>query len=207
MVTRLLPPALPAFPMIMAALLLAGCATPYASPVEVTRFSAPAAPAAPRLGTGPIVVRAAPGEAGGTLEFSAYERAVAAELAQLGYTLSTGGPAPQVAEVRVSRVQLAPGDRRGPVNVGVGGSTGSYGSGLGVGIGLDLTPPPKPVIQTELGVIIRDNATGQPLWEGRANFGASTDSPLADRQAAAARLATALFGGFPGASGQTITVK
>lgn len=197
MVTRFIPAA-------FAAALLAGCATPYASPVEVTRFSAPTAA---QLGSGTIAVRAAPGEAGGTLEFSAYEQAVAKELARLGYTLAQAGPAAQVAEVRVGRVQLAPGDRRGPVSVGVGGSTGSYGSGVGLGIGLDLTPPPKPVIQTELGVTIRDNATGQSLWEGRADFGASTDSPLADRQAAAARLAEALFGGFPGASGQTITVK
>lgn len=197
MVTRFLP-------LAVAAALLAGCATPYASPVEVTRFSAPAAA---RLGSGTIAVRAAPGEAGGTLEFSAYEQAVATELTRLGYTLAQSGPAAQAAEVRVGRVQLAPDGQRSPVNVGIGGSTGSYGSGVGLGIGLDLTPPPKPVIQTELGVIIRDNASGQVLWEGRANFGASTDSPLADRQAAAARLAAALFGGFPGASGQTITVK
>lgn len=195
-------------PAAFAASLLAGCATPYASPVEVTRFSAPAAPqAATRVGSGTIAVRAAPGAPGGTLEFSVYEQAVAEQLARVGYQVQPGGPAAQVAEVRVGRVQLAPGERRGPVSVGVGGSTGSYGSGVGLGVGLDLSPPPKPVIQTELGVIIRDNATGQALWEGRAEFGASTDSPLADRQAAAARLAGALFGGFPGASGQTITVK
>jgi len=187
-----------------AALLLAGCASPYTSPVEVTRFTGQA-PA--RLGMGTLAVRAAPGMPAPSLEGAMYEQAVASELGRAGYQISTGGPAAQVAEVRIERQQRAPGERRGPVSVGVGGSTGSYGSGLGVGIGLDLTPPPKPVIDSTLAVTIRDNGTGQVLWEGRALFAASTDSPYAEQKAAATRLAAALFGGFPGASGQTITVK
>lgn len=181
---------------------LAGCATPYASPVEVTRFTAEA-PA--RLGSGTIAVRAAPGSPGGTLEFAAWEEAVASQLARLGYTVQA--QAAQVAEVRVLRAERSSEQPRGPVSVGVGGSTGSYGSGLGLGLGFDLSGPPKPVIDTELGVIIRDSATGAPLWEGRAGFGATTDHKLADRQAAAARLAGALFAGFPGQSGETIEVR
>lgn len=186
------------------ALPLAACATPYASPVEVTRFigNAPA-----RLGTGTISVRPAAGAAGDTLEFAPYQQAVAAELAKLGYRVLPEGVAAQVAEVRVGRDQTAPTRQRGPVSVGVGGSTGSYGSGVGLGVGIDLSGPKKPVIDTELGVIIRDNETGQSLWEGRATFGASSDSEYAQRQAAATRLATALFSGFPGESGETIKVK
>jgi hypothetical protein len=186
------------------ALALASCATPYASPVEVTRFTAQS-PAT--LGSGTISVRPAPGAPGGTLEFAAWEQAVAAQLQRLGYRLVQSGPASQVAEVRVMREERAAEGRRGPISVGVGGSTGSYGSGLGLGLGFDLSGGPKPVIDTELGVIIRDNATGQPLWEGRATFGATTDSKLAQRQAAADRLAAALFDGFPGRSGETIEVR
>lgn len=189
---------------VAVAAMLAGCTRTYVSPVSVTRFvgEQPA-----RLGQGTIAVRPAPGEPGGTLEFSAYEQAVAAELAQVGYQVVAGEGASQVAEVRVSRTIDQPIGGRGPVNVGVGGSTGSYGSGVGVGVGLDLSGPPPEVASTQMGVIIRDNATGNALWEGRAQFSASTNSEYADRLAAAAKMADALFAGFPGESGETIEVE
>src|SRR5687768_16259361 len=78
----------------------AGCTTPaYVSPVEVTRFTG----AAPQLlGTGPIAVRAAPGEQPEGWEYAAFQTAVAEELTELGYTV-TGGDADQVAEIRVER--------------------------------------------------------------------------------------------------------
>ena len=189
---------------LAAALLLAGCTQTYVSPVSVTRFvgEQPA-----RLGQGAIDVRAAPGEPAGTLEFSLYEQAVAAELGQLGYRVVEGEGAAQVAEVRVSQVTEQPARSRGPVNVGVGGSTGSYGSGVGVGVGLDLSGRPQDVTSTQMGVIIRDSATGQALWEGRAQFSASVNSEFGDRSAAAAKMADALFSGFPGESGETIEVR
>ena len=188
---------------LAAALALAGCTQTVVTPVSVTRFigEQPA-----RLGAGTIAVRAAPGEPTGTLEFAAWEQAVAFELAELGYQVVTG-PASQVAEVRVERFTDAPGGRRSPVGVGVGGSTGSYGSGVGVGIGLDLSGPPPEVTGNQLGVVIRDNAGGQALWEGRAEFSASSNSDYASAQAAARKMADALFAGFPGESGATIEVK
>jgi hypothetical protein len=200
--------------LLAAVLPVAACTTTYVSPVEVTRFvgDSPA-----RLGSGTIAVRAAPGEAGGSLEFAVYEQAVAAELARLGYRVVPadaaqsqvpGTSAAQVAELRVSRMVEPPDAERSPVNVGVGGSTGSYGSGVGVGVGIDLGGArPRDVIDTGIGLIIRDNATGAALWEGRARFSASVNSDFADRQAAAARLARALFSGFPGESGETIEVR
>ena len=187
----------------LAAAALAGCTQTVVSPVSVTRFVG-AQPA--QLGQGTIAVRAAPGEPAGTLEFAQWEQAVAFELAELGYQV-VAGPASQVAEVRIERFTAAPGARRGPVNVGVGGSTGSYGSGVGVGIGLDLSGPPPEVTGNQLGVVIRDNGTAQTLWEGRAEFSASTNSDYASAQAAARKMADALFAGFPGHSGETIEVK
>jgi len=187
-----------------AALLLAGCTQTFVSPVSVTRFvgEAPA-----RLGQGTIMVRAAPGTPGDTLEFAAWRQAVATELARVGYQVAEGEGAAQVAEVRIARAVGEQARSRGPVSVGVGGSTGSYGSGLGVGIGLDLSGPRPSVAETQLGVIIRDTATGQALWEGRAEFSASANSKYADRSAAAAKMAGALFAGFPGESGETIEVR
>ena len=189
----------------LAVLALAGCTQTVVSPVSVTRF---VGAQTAQLGQGTIAVRAAPGEPSGTLEFSQWEHAVAVELGELGYTLVPGnGAASQVAEVRIERFTDEPGARRGPVNVGVGGSTGSYGSGVGVGVGLDLSGPPPAVTGNQLGVTIRDNATGQALWEGRAEFSASTNSDYASAQAAARKMADALFAGFPGQSGETIEVR
>src|SRR5688500_12384949 len=109
--------------------LVAGCTTPaYVSPVEVTRFTA-AAPG--QLGRGPIAVRAARGQVPNSWDFAAFQQAVAGELQELGYTVSDS--ARQVAEIRIDRAVAREGGRGSPVSVGVGGSTGSYGSGVGVG--------------------------------------------------------------------------
>ena len=188
--------------------LLAGCATPaYVSPVEVTRFTGDS-PAS--LASGPIAVVAAPGTPVDSWEYSAFERAVADELTELGYIV-TGDMAQQVAEIRVQRaVALAEG-RRSPVNVGVGGGTGSYGSGVGVGVGINLGNlgggRPAERIDTELRVVIKPSGGINALWEGRARFTATANSDYADQRAAAGKLARALFDGFPGRSGETIEVR
>lgn len=192
-------------PLILALWLPACAASSYVSPVEVTRF---VGEQPGQLGRGTIAVRAASGGVDDSLEFSAYERAVAAELTELGYNVVPVGEATQVAELRFVRAAGPQGaSRRSPVNVGVGGSTGSFGSGLGVGLGIDLSGPPQQMIDTEIGVTIRDNGSGAALWEGRAGFSASANSAFAERPAAAARLADALFDGFPGQSGETIEIR
>ena len=112
-----------------------------------------------------------------------------------------------MAELRFARGTYQPERAGSPVSVGVGGSTGSYGSGLGVGIGINLSPKPAAQVETTLGVIIKDRASGQALWEGRASFAVRASSPLADTTLGAGKMAEALFKGFPGASGETIRVQ
>lgn len=185
--------------------LLAGCTTPaFVSPVEVTRFIG-AAPG--QLGRGPIAVRAAPDGQTDTWEFAAFQAAVAAELQELGYSVTDN--AAQVAEIRVQRlVARNDGGRRSPVSVGAGSSTGSFGSGVGVGIGINLGGSrPAEQIDTQLQVMIRPGTGGDALWEGRARFTATANSDYADQRAAAGKLADALFDGFPGRSGETIEVR
>lgn len=188
----------------LAALAVSGCVTPV-GPVEVTRFHTPDISA---LGKGAIAVEPAPGTDGKSLEWQSYQAAVQRQLALLGYAEAPAGQGAQVAELRLSRGTYQP-ERSGggPVSVGVGGSTGSYGSGLGVGIGLNLSPRPAQQVQTELGVIIKDRASAQALWEGRASFAVSVKSTLADTALGAPKMAEALFKGFPGNSGETIEVK
>ncbi len=199
---------------LAAALLLAGCTHTYVSPVSVTRFVG-AEPT--RLGQGRIEVRPAPGEAIDSIDYDAFANAVAAQLERLGYRVVPGATssseeisgrvsAPQVAEIRVIRTAERPEKRHRPVSVGVGGETGSYGSGVGLGVGIDLSGPPPKVTSTQMSVFIRDTATRQSLWEGRAEFSASNHTPYESEKAAAQAMASALFAGFPGESGRTVEV-
>lgn len=192
----------------LAALMLAtalGACTTGPGPVEVTRFVAPERTG--ELGEGTVFV--ATTDDADSLALSPYKRAVAAELASLGYRETARGQASQIADVRIERYIVENGQRRGPVSVGVGGSTGSYGSGVGVGVGLNLNSllGSRERIGTELSVAIRDAASGAVLWEGRADFDVGDKSSLAQADASARTLAAALFENFPGVSGETVTVK
>jgi hypothetical protein len=190
--------------LVTAAAMLTACQTPV-GPVEVTRFHDAAALA--RLGQATITVIAAPGFSDDqSLELASYQSAVTRELQRIGYRDAPAGTAQQVAEVRVERFTVRP-DRRSPVSVGAGGSTGSYGGGVGVGIGLDLSGGPKEQVTTQLSVMIRDAATRATVWEGRANFTVAASAPLAQTQLGAAKIAEALFRGFPGNNGETIEVE
>ncbi|MCB5425731.1 DUF4136 domain-containing protein [Altererythrobacter sp. CC-YST694] len=181
---------------------LAGCMTPV-GPVEVTRFHQGAA----QLGRGTIAVEAAPGLDAKSLELATYNQAVARELTRLGYQIVPEGTGAQVAMVRLERATMQPGGERSPVSVGGGASVGSYGSGVGLGIGIDLSGKPKARVNTRLSVTIRDRASGQTLWEGRANFTVSASAPLAQTPLGAPRMAAALLSDFPGNNGETVEVK
>ena len=191
--------------MVMAsALSLAACTTP-SGPVEVTRFVA--SDRVTELGSGPIFVESAPGGESDSLALAPYKAAVAEELRRLGYSESDRTGAGQIARVSLVRYVVGSGGKRSPVSVGVGGSTGSYGSGVGVGIGINLGGGAKDRLGTELAVTIRDKASGESLWEGRAEFRPPEDSPLARGQANAQTVASALFREFPGNNGETIEVE
>lgn len=183
---------------------LGGCTSPP-GPVEVTRFLAPERVG--QLGQGTVFIESVGGDTKDTLALAPYKAAVAAELTRLGYAESDRASASQIAQVSVERYTLAAGERRGPVSVGVGGSTGSYGSGVGLGIGINLGGGEKDRIGTTLTVRITDKASAANLWEGRADFRPPENSPLARAQANAQTVASALFREFPGNNGETIAVK
>lgn len=188
---------LAAAPLVVA---LSACVAPT-GPVEVTRFHVPEVAQL----TGTIAVAPAPGMDPASLELRTFQAAVGRELQRVGYR-ETGDGA-QVAEVRLERHTLQAARTRSPVSVGVGGSTGSYGSGVGMGVGIDLSGPPPAMTETMLGVMIRDRASGKVLWEGRASFAVRASSPLANTALGAAEMARALFSNFPGNSGETVLVK
>ena len=191
--------------LALAGSLSACMAGPRVSPVEITRFHQTGATA--QLGVGTIFIESAPSSQGDPQELAPFKAAVAAELAQLGYRETAREDALQVAQVRVERTVSEPERRRGPVSVGAGGSTGSYGSGVGLGVGFNLGGGQRPMIATDLGVMIRDKQTTNVIWEGRASISVSDNSQYADDSANAAVVADALFSEFPGNNGETVEVR
>ena len=183
---------------------LSACATPaYVSPVEVTRFTG-SSPA--ELGRGTIRIDAATGLDSSALEYGLYKAELAQELTTLGYELVSGS-ARQIAVLGVDQ-SINRQQRRGPISVGGGAGTGSYGSGVGLGVGINLGGNQRAdEIYTQVAIQIRPEAGGNNLWEGRADFTATENSDFADPALAADRAIGALFRGFPGRSGETITVE
>jgi len=190
-------------PALGALLALSACATPV-PPVEVTRFHTEG-PAR----SGSIAVEEMMSNPDIGLEFRTYAAAVGQELQKLGFTESNNATTEYKALVGFRRGFRPSGidNGRGPVSVGVGGATGSHGGGLGVGIGINLSGKPKDWVTSELQVQIRRRSDNAAIWEGRASTVAKDGTPAAQPGLAAAKLAAALFGGYPGQSGQTITVK
>ncbi|GEO00250.1 hypothetical protein NSE01_20820 [Novosphingobium sediminis] len=190
--------------LLLAAFALAASPA-LAAPVEVTRFHTP--DSITTLGRSAVAVIAAPGTDPSSLETRVWLQAVEAELAALRFGTATPGAADAVAEVRVEREVQRTERQRGPVSVGVGGSTGGWNSGVGLGVGFNLGGGPKARVYTRLVVTIRSRATGLSLWEGRAENVERQKAKEAAVDQAALRIAHALFSGFPRTSGATITVK
>lgn len=187
---------------LLALSLLSACVVPT-GPVEVTRFNR-AAEGVP-YGNGSFVVDVA-GESAAdrSLSASPYAAAVTREMQRVGYR-NQAGTSDIVAEIRFGARMIRP-ERRSPVSVGVGGSTGSYGSGIGLGVGINLGGGSAAQLQTTLAVRIIRRSDRLVIWEGTAVQSAKAGSPAAQPAIAASKLAEALFKDFPGVSGETIRV-
>lgn len=186
---------------------LAACATgPMAFPVQTTRYHFNA-----MTDRGTIAVEPLPGGGPPSIEYKTYAAAVQAELLRLGYTSPAPGSVPQnLATVSFSRGLRPLPARRSGLTLGLGGGGFSGGRGGGVGLGGGVSVPvggggARDGIVTELSVRIRQG--GDAVWEGQAQSLTDSSAPDADVPAIAARLAGALFKGFPGESGRTIDVK
>ena len=173
--------------------------------VEVTRFLAEGA-AAQALGQGPIAVATEADRLADDVARATYEAAVIDQLAGAGYDTATKDDGGQVIELTIRHAEIAPAEgKRKPVSgemaVGVSSRGGSYQA---LGVTVDLTKPRKALLSTRLEARIRDKASGAVLWEGRADIATRDGDPEWSDQAIAARLAEALFAGFPGRTGETI---
>lgn len=194
---------------VLAAATLSGCETTAGSaPVDVTRFHLDP------IERGSIAIEPVPGAMPGSIEFDTYAAAIQTQLLQIGYTAAAPGTAGQyVAVVGLSRTSQPIGPARSPLTIGLGGggySGGYRGGGVGLGGGISFPvgkPRQRSAIFSQLSVQIRRRSDGTAIWEGRAQTAADERSPDAQAGAAAAKMAHALFLGFPGETGRTITVK
>ena len=187
---------------LLALSLLSACVVPT-GPVEVTRFNR-ASEGVP-YGNGSFGVEVA-GESAAdrSLSASPYVAAVTREMQRVGYR-NQAGTSDVVAEIRFRASMIRP-ERRSPVSVGVGGSTGSYGSSIGLGVGINLGGGSAALLQTTMAVRIIRRSDRLVIWEGTAVQSAKAGSPAAQPAIAASKLAEALFKDFPGVSGETIRV-
>ncbi len=178
--------------------------------VVVNRFMADGA-TAEVLGHGRIAVSATPegDQPADPRELATCEAAVIDQLAHAGYDTATPDPAAgQLTEVRVTHAMLQPQEApHKPVSGAMSVGVGNRGSMMGMELNIDMTKPRAALMSTRLEVRIRDRASNQVLWEGRADIATRAGDPDWSGQAVATRLAQALFDGFPGHSGETITSR
>jgi hypothetical protein len=188
---------------IFAAATLSACTTTGlgTTPTDVMRY---------HLGEpverGTVVVQPAAG--GDGLADQPFAGAVARELGTIGYNpAAPGGTVQFIALVDVRRTAQE-GRRRSPFSIGIGGGgfSGGRGGGVGLGggIGIPIGGGRSRLVSTELSVTIKRRLDQSPVWEGHARTIEGRD---ALESATAEKLARALFTGFPGESGRTITVR
>ncbi|MES2754638.1 MAG: hypothetical protein V4659_08235 [Pseudomonadota bacterium] len=183
----------------------AGCTTaPLNAPVEVLRYHL-----GPQIARGTVALEPISGGPAG-VDYRAYADAVAAELTRAGYSPVTGGPARFTATVDYRRGGREALERGPTFSLGVGGGSYGRGGGVGGGVGVPIGGAKvREIVGTELSVKIaeRGGAGAGVVWEGRAMTEADARLPDASPEIAARKLSEALFRGFPGESGRTITVK
>ena len=176
--------------------------------VDVTRFVADGAAG---LGKGALDVVEAPAGSGtpSAREQATYQAAVIDALARSGYDTATPDPqGGQIAEVRVLHSLAAPAEApHKPVSGEMMMGVSNRGSMMGMGINIDMTKPRKALISTRLEARIRDRASGAVLWEGRADTITREGDPRWTDQKIAAKLAQALFDGFPGRAGEQVASR
>jgi len=189
----------------VAAVASTGCTTTRygPGPVEVTRYHL-----GTPVGRGTVSIEPMSTISDVSPQYIAYSQAVGTELDQLGFTPApSGSDSEYIAAVSFLRAEAGVLRERPPVSIGIGG--GNYprsGVGVGGGLNLGLGGREREVIVSELWVQLRRRSDGTVIWEGRAQTrSVESDSPTPP-EVGAGRLADALFKGFPGESGITITV-
>jgi hypothetical protein len=196
-----------AFPITAAALL--AIAPPPASatstPIKVTRFhlNQPIVPGTVSVEIAPDAA-VVPGP-----EAQLYVDAVAHALSEAGFTpqpAATPGDYHVVVSISRDIADLPPAPK--PLQVGLGGEGGNRGFGLGGSVSFGVgKQQPRALVTTRISIRIMRATAPDIIWEGRATQAIEERGKYVQPAATADKLAHALFKGFPGESGRTISVR
>jgi hypothetical protein len=178
-------------------LCLGGCVASI-PPVEVTRFNI-----GQTIAPGAVATEAQGGGDPQNLEYRTYAAAASKALADIGFPAAETATSPYIAVISISRDTRQAAQKRSPVSIGIGGGTGGIGGGVSFGVGGARSAS---TVILQLNVRLLKRADRSTIWEGRAKTQAGSTSPAVQPGLAAPKLANALFKGFPGVSGSTITV-
>lgn len=194
-------------PLALVAAVALPMAAGAATPIKVTRFHLDQAitPGTIRVEIAPDAT-VAPGP-----EAQAYIDAVSHALATAGFTPVAATPdaaSDYRAVFTISRTSVDLPPAAPPVSIGLGGGGGNGGFGLGGSFAFGVGKRKQQAeVTTQLSLRIMRASTPDVIWEGRAQQVVIERGKLVQPAQEAEKLARAMFKGFPGQSGRTITVK
>ena len=168
---------------------------------EVTRFHE----LPPIQGQTVAIVAKDAGKAG-SIEFGAYADQVAQELSRHGFRPAGEAPPELIAQIDYSQRPVGTDERDSGSRVGIGiggGSGGRSHVGIGLGTSFAVGSGKRRAAQRTFIVEIDDRQTGKRVFEGRAQSVGAAENFAS----ALPYMISALFDGFPGNSGETVTVK
>ncbi|MFT8797350.1 DUF4136 domain-containing protein [Zymomonas mobilis] len=180
-------------------------------PIEVTRFHK-----SDMATTGIVNIMPHDPTLRNTLEYQRYTASIARNLTRIGFQVTDN---PQQAEYTMmydvmrgthyrDNGQTPPRDTRPHGGISLGGGYGGGGgisAGISVPVGNGYHTSNK--VETILTAQLSRRDTHQAIWEGRARTEAKSNKAESTPDIAVDRLATAMFGQFPGESGETEKVK
>lgn len=142
----------------------------------------------------------------GSVEFARHADIVAGQLGRYGFRPAGDAPPDLIALIDYFQrpVGIEDDDGGGRMSVGIGGGSGGRTHvGVGVGTSFDLSGGKRTTTQRSFMIEIDDRETGSRVFEGRAQ----STGPAENFLSAMPYMIDALFDGFPGNSGETVTVS
>lgn len=175
------------------------------APVKVTRFHL-----GQPIPAGTMTIDFAPGSAiTPGPEEQLYADAIADAMAPAGFTRATPDATSDYhVVVTINRDVTALPKAPSPFQIGLGGGGGDGGFGVGGGVSFGVGKrQERSLVTTTLAVRILRGPAAEAIWEGRATQAVEERGKPIQPGATVQKMAAALFKGFPGTSGRTISVK
>lgn len=173
--------------------------------VSSAQFAAEGAEAL--LGQGAIRITSLPDSTPEGRERLTYEAAMVDRLVMAGYdTMAHAGPptgpqaaiSGQIAEISVRRLVVEPAEQKtSPVSGATSVTVSNRGSSVGMALNLDFSDPRAELMATHMQLQIKDSASGEVLWESRAQITTRGGDSDWNEDRIANTLAAELMKGFP----------